>query len=108
MKRLLVALTMSLLIAIPIVAAAAGGGSPRGSVPPAVDQMLAQDMIQLAQSQLRVAGFDPGHVDGIFDEQTAAAVRKYQASRGLPVTGLLDEPTRRALLPGLQDSGDGA
>jgi peptidoglycan hydrolase-like protein with peptidoglycan-binding domain len=102
MKRLLVTLTIGLLVAVPMVAAAAGGG--RGSLPPAVDQMLAQDMIQLAESQLKLAGFDPGRIDGIFDEQTAAALRKYQAANGLPVSGLLDEATRRVLWPGFQDS----
>jgi peptidoglycan hydrolase-like protein with peptidoglycan-binding domain len=106
MKRLLVALTISLLVAVPIVAVAAGGGSARGSLPPAVDQLLAQDMIQLAESHLKIAGFDPGAVDGIFDEQTAAAVRRFQAARGLPVTALLDEPTRRVLLPGMHDAGE--
>lgn len=107
MKRLLVALTLGVLIAVPMVAAAAGAGSTRGSLPAAVDQMLAQDMIQLAQSNLKIAGFDPGHVDGIFDEQTANALRKYQAANSLPVSGLLDEPTRRALLPGLQSDDEG-
>jgi peptidoglycan hydrolase-like protein with peptidoglycan-binding domain len=107
MRKLLVMLAIGLVIAVPVVASAAGGGSTRGSLPPAVDQMLAQDMIQLAESQLKVAGFDPGHIDGIFDEQTAAALRKYQAANGLPVTGLLDESTRRILLPGFQDSSEG-
>jgi peptidoglycan hydrolase-like protein with peptidoglycan-binding domain len=100
MKKLLVALSLGLLLAVPLVALAAGGGSTRGDLPPAVDQMLAKDMVQLAQSQLKVAGFDPGHVDGIFDQQTVAALRKYQAANQLPVTGLLDESTRRELFPG--------
>jgi peptidoglycan hydrolase-like protein with peptidoglycan-binding domain len=103
MKRLLITLTIGLLVAVPMVAAAAGG---RGSLPPAVDQMLAQDMIQLAESQLKMAGFDPGQIDGIFDEQTAAALRKHQAANGLPVSGLLDEPTRRILFPGFQEGSE--
>jgi peptidoglycan hydrolase-like protein with peptidoglycan-binding domain len=105
MKRFLAALSIGLMLAAPVVATAAGAGSTRGNLPPAVDQMLARDMIQLAESQLKVAGFDPGTVDGIFDEQTAAAVRKYQAANGLPVSGLLDGPTRTALLPGHEDAG---
>jgi peptidoglycan hydrolase-like protein with peptidoglycan-binding domain len=106
MKRFLVALGVGLLMAAPLVAVAAGAGSAPGSLPAAVDQLMARDMIQLAESQLKVAGFDPGRVDGIFDQQTSAALRKYQVAKGLPVSGLLDEPTRRELLPGSQDASD--
>src|SRR5262245_15403891 len=100
MRRFLVTLSLGLLMAAPLLAVAAGGASSPGELPPAVDQMLARDMIQLAQSQLKIAGFNPGRVDGIFDAQTADALRQYQAAKGIPVTGLLDEPTRRELWPG--------
>jgi peptidoglycan hydrolase-like protein with peptidoglycan-binding domain len=103
MKRFLATLSVGLMLVAPVVATAAS--STRGGLPAAVDQMLAQDMIQLAESQLKVAGFDPGPVDGIFDEQTAAAVRKYQAANSLPVSGLLDEPTRTVLMPGHDNAG---
>jgi peptidoglycan hydrolase-like protein with peptidoglycan-binding domain len=103
MKRFLATLSVGLMLVAPVVATAAS--STRGNLPAAVDQMLAQDMIQLAESQLKVAGFDPGPVDGIFDEQTAAAVRKYQAANSLPVSGLLDEPTRTVLMPGHDNAG---
>jgi peptidoglycan hydrolase-like protein with peptidoglycan-binding domain len=105
MRKFLATLSIGLMLAAPVVATAAGVGSTRGNLPPAVDQMLAQDMIQLAESQLKVAGFDPGPVDGVFDEQTASAVRKYQAANGIPVSGLLDEPTRTALMPGHDNAG---
>ncbi len=105
MRKFLATLSIGLMLAAPVVATAAGAGSARGSLPPAVDQMLAQDMIQLAESQLKVAGYDPGPVDGIYDEQTASAVRKYQAANGIPVSGLLDEPTRTALMPGHDNAG---
>lgn len=36
-------------------------------------------------------------VTGIFDGHTESALRSAQASRKLPVTGICDEPTRRAL-----------
>jgi len=68
--------------------------------------MLARDMIQQAQLQLKMAGYDPGRADGIFDEKTSSAVRKFQAATGLPVSGLLDEPTRRVMFAGLHDAGD--
>ena len=99
MKTRFVALALSLLLITPVIVGA--GGSSSGQRPAAVDQMLAADMIQVAQQNLKAAGFNPGHVDGIFDAQTEAAVLAYQAKYGLPQTGLLDEITRNALLPGL-------
>lgn len=46
----------------------------------------------------RRAGVHPlPAVDGIFSENTAAAVRWFQASRGLPVTGVVDFTTWTAL-----------
>jgi hypothetical protein len=54
-------------------------------------------MSQQAQTTLKLAGYNPGRTDGVFDAQTATAVRKYQTANGIPVSGLLDEPTRRAL-----------
>jgi carboxyl-terminal processing protease len=72
-----------------------------------VDQLLARDMVQQAQMHLKLAGFDPGRVDGVFDAPTADAVRHYQAAQGIPVSGSLDESTRRVTLPGFQDTDEG-
>ncbi len=105
MKTRLVAFAISLLLVLPIAAGAAGAPSTSGELPAAVDQILARDMIQVAQENLRVAGFDPGHVDGIFDAQTEAALLAYQANYGLPRTGLLDGATRKLLLPGVDSEG---
>jgi peptidoglycan hydrolase-like protein with peptidoglycan-binding domain len=70
----------------------------------AVDQLFAQDMIQLAQTQLKMAGFHLGRTDGIFDMLTADPVRKYQVANGIPVCGLLDEPSIHIPFPGFQDA----
>jgi peptidoglycan hydrolase-like protein with peptidoglycan-binding domain len=107
MKKLLATLTLGVMIAVPLVATAAGAGSAPGSLPAAVDQMLAQDTIQLAQTSLKIAGYDPGRVDGVFDTQTSTALRQYQAAQHIPVSGLLDGPTRRVLLPGNDEAGEG-
>jgi peptidoglycan hydrolase-like protein with peptidoglycan-binding domain len=104
MKKVLAVLALGAVLIVPLAAIAANSSNER--LPAAVDQLLARDMIQQAQMQLKVAGYDPGRVDGIFDEQTSAALRKFQASRGLPPSGLLDEPTRRVMFVGLQDSSD--
>lgn len=104
MKRFLATLTLGAMLVTPLIATAE---SPHGNIPAAVDQLLAQDMIQLAQTTLKSAGYNPGRTDGVFDAQTATAVRQYQAANGLPVSGLLDEPTRRVLFPGSEDAGEG-
>ena len=104
MRKFFAALTLGAMLVVPLAAIAAS--SSGGSLPAAVDQMLARDMIQQAQLQLKVAGYDPGRADGIFDEKTSTAVRKFQAAEGIPVSGLLDEATRRVMFAGLRDSGD--
>jgi hypothetical protein len=51
-----------------------------------------------AQDRLKAAGFDPGPFDGVLGAQTREALRRYQASRGLPMTGALDDATYQALI----------
>jgi len=99
MKTALRTLVISLMLVAPVLATAA-------SLPAAVDQLLARDMIQLAEQNLKAAGLNPGPVDGIFDEQTETAVLAFQQRYGLPQSGLLDETTRRMLLPGIDQDGD--
>jgi peptidoglycan hydrolase-like protein with peptidoglycan-binding domain len=53
--------------------------------------------VRYAQMSLRLAGFDPGPIDGIRGPQTLVALRQYQANRDLPVTGTLDAATQQAL-----------
>jgi peptidoglycan hydrolase-like protein with peptidoglycan-binding domain len=106
MKKLLATLTLAALIATPLMATAAGPDRTSENLPAAVDQLLARDMIQQAQAHLKLAGLNPGRTDGVFDAQTADAVRQYQAARGIPVSGLLDEPTRRVMFPGFEDTDE--
>jgi hypothetical protein len=62
-----------------------------------------------AQERLKAAGFDPGPIDGVVGPRTREAVRRYQASQGLPITGLLNEATREAILTGAgTPAGSGA
>jgi peptidoglycan hydrolase-like protein with peptidoglycan-binding domain len=78
----------------------AAGPTPR-SERPAIDRLLTQGDIHVAEAHLKDFGFDPGPVDGIFTAQTQAAVRAFQARYGLLVSGLLELETRLELLPGL-------
>jgi peptidoglycan hydrolase-like protein with peptidoglycan-binding domain len=95
MKRIIVMLGISLLVAsgfLPIHAGARGVRSEPMRV-------LDQDLIRDAQRQLKALGFNPGAVDGNFGSQTEAALRAYQHAYRLPETGRLDEASVRSLLP---------
>jgi peptidoglycan hydrolase-like protein with peptidoglycan-binding domain len=59
--------------------------------------MDSQARIRQAQRQLQEAGFAPGSLAGALGPQTRVALQQYQAKRGLPKTGELDEATRKAL-----------
>jgi peptidoglycan hydrolase-like protein with peptidoglycan-binding domain len=54
-------------------------------------------MVQQAQEQLILLGYDPGTVDGVYGPRTRQALETFQRAQNLPVTGLLDEPTFQAL-----------
>jgi TonB family protein len=56
-----------------------------------------RDETRQVQEYLRSAGYNPGAADGVPGPQTVAALRQYQTAQGLPVTGLLDEATRKTL-----------
>lgn len=53
----------------------------------------------VAEAQIALAriGISSGPIDGVSGPQTAAALRAFQHSRALPVTGRLDDATRAAL-----------
>lgn len=53
---------------------------------------------RLAEARLAQIGLDTGRVDGRFDEDTRRALRRYQETRGLRVSGFLDEQTVVRLL----------
>jgi peptidoglycan hydrolase-like protein with peptidoglycan-binding domain len=65
--------------------------------------------IESVQSQLLGAGFQVD-LDGYYGQGTETAVRQYQASRGLPVTGIVDFETYKKLgtyYAGTDMNGDG-
>lgn len=49
------------------------------------------------QIALARRGYEVGVIDGIIGPRTRAALRAFQATRGLPVTGVVDYPTMRLL-----------
>lgn len=55
------------------------------------------DEIRQAQAALNQKGFNAGPQDGIWGPETESAVRSFQKSRGIEVTGRLDERTMKEL-----------
>ncbi len=51
-----------------------------------------QDRLSVEQ-RLRSLGFEPGPIDGNFDNRTRDAIARYQSSRGMTSTGYLDRQT---------------
>jgi len=49
------------------------------------------------QRQLTRIGFDT-KVNGVFDEETRAAIARWQTARGYPTTGFLNAPQQESLL----------
>ncbi|MDT7541239.1 MAG: N-acetylmuramoyl-L-alanine amidase [Acidobacteriota bacterium] len=54
-------------------------------------------MIRDIQAKLKSLGFNPGLIDGIYGEQTAAAVHGFQLSNGLLTDGEVGPETAKAL-----------
>lgn len=50
------------------------------------------------QQRLRAHGFTPGKIDSVYGPRTTAAVRDFQAAKGLDVTGVVDRTTWKALV----------
>lgn len=67
------------------------------TAPVQIDEPLTFDhtgeAIANTQQMLKGLGFDPGRVDGYFDEETEAAVKSFQKDHDLKVTGKVDEET---------------
>lgn len=52
----------------------------------------------LVEARLDALGLRPGRVDGVFDDNTRRAIRRYQSARNLPATGYLTQDTVVRLL----------
>ena len=59
--------------------------------------VAADDNIRKAQARLKAEGFYFGEVSGTFDNDTSAAITRYQIRNGLQITGQLDHQTATAL-----------
>jgi His-Xaa-Ser repeat protein HxsA len=59
--------------------------------------MILKTMIMRVQLALMTRGYDPGAVDGVLTEETKAALRSFQKSRGFAESGRLTTETLTAL-----------
>jgi hypothetical protein len=64
---------------------------------PAVSYYSRPSLTADVQIALARRGFYYGEIDGIIGPQSRSAIRRYQASYGLPVTGSIDYPLMRSL-----------
>lgn len=54
--------------------------------------------LQLIEARLDQLGLEPGNVDGVLDDNSRRAIRRYQQARGLPESGYVNEITLVRLL----------
>jgi lipoprotein-anchoring transpeptidase ErfK/SrfK len=73
-------------------------GAAAGWVPPGTPGSEIDGTLFHAQVLMSAHGFSPGVIDGKKGESFRLALRSFQESRGLKVTGELDQATRQALL----------
>jgi len=67
------------------------------NVPPLVAPGPFTGRIADVQKKLHEHGFDAGPVNGDFSSKTQAALAQFQLAYGIPVSGMLDSETLRAL-----------
>lgn len=75
---------------------------------------MGSSAVERIQTALKNQNFDPGSIDGVWGRRTIDAVRKFQASKGLEVDGVVGPQTAKALFAGSapppasagQNSGD--
>jgi peptidoglycan hydrolase-like protein with peptidoglycan-binding domain len=71
-------------------------------------QQLSKDKVKEIQEALKDKGNDPGQIDGIMGPKTQQALRAFQKSENLQVTGRVDEKTASALGVDVDKAGAGS
>jgi photosystem II stability/assembly factor-like uncharacterized protein len=72
----------------------------RGKAPAkraAAPSIARSDEVKRAQEALNAAGYDVGTPDGAAGTRTVSAIRGFQAEKGIPISGKLDDATLTAL-----------
>jgi lysophospholipase L1-like esterase len=68
-----------------------------GTISSTVTSTSTTTRVKTVQCALKLAGFNPGPVDGIYGTQTRNAVNAFQSARGITVTGTVNQATGVAL-----------
>lgn len=61
-----------------------------------------RDLVASVQKALMHEGFDPGKIDGIFGDNTIAAMQAFQSKKGLRETNSLNQETLKAITTDMQ------
>jgi hyperosmotically inducible periplasmic protein len=64
---------------------------------PAADRPSRTGRVMATQQALKARGFDPGPIDGLMGPGTASALRDYQKSENIAITGRMDADTAAKL-----------
>jgi hypothetical protein len=85
-------------------------GSARGGISGqrTAGQQLSKDKVKEIQEALKDKGNDPGQIDGIMGPKTQQALRAFQKSENLQVTGRVDQKTASALGVDVDKAGAGS
>ncbi len=87
----------SVLHAAVVLLATSGAALAHGSQTGALSGKMDADMVRQAQERLDQLGMNAGSADGVIGPQTRQAIRQFQQSHGLQVTGSLDNNTLNQL-----------
>ena len=71
--------------------------SKASSSRPAAPSIERSEQVKQAQEALNAAGYDVGTPDGAAGTRTVSAIRGFQAEKGIPISGKLDDATLTAL-----------
>ncbi|KIL47978.1 lmo1851 family serine protease [Jeotgalibacillus campisalis] len=68
-----------------------------------LEESMLSEQVKTAEEMLQAIGFDPGNIDGLFDEETRSAVEEYQEENELEVTGTINNDTANLLITSLRE-----
>lgn len=64
---------------------------------------ILSDEVKTIETMLNVLGYNPGTVDGLFDEETTTAVKAFQKDQGIEETGIVTGETTNRIMVNLQN-----
>ncbi|MDG5470563.1 S41 family peptidase [Jeotgalibacillus sp. ET6] len=68
-----------------------------------LEESMLSEQVKTAEEMLQAVGYDPGNIDGLFDEDTVSAVESFQEENDLEVTGTINNDTANLLITALRE-----